>query len=158
MEHRATPVVEPPVAPEPDGRGGVGPFDRNGLRILDRDDCLHHLGTATFGRIALTMAALPVVLPVSYRLVDGRVVIRTSAGAKLAAAMAGTVVAFEIDHMDPLDHTGWSVLVTGTARVVDDPDDLARCELAGVPRWAPQGDDRYVAIDAELLSGRALGG
>ena len=131
-------------------------LDRNGLAVLDRATCLRLLASETFGRVAVTMGALPVVIPVNYRVVDDRVVFRTTEGTKLAAATERAVVAFEVDRIDPLDHTGWSVLVTGTAEVVTDPAELARCRAAGVPRWAKAADDRFVAITTELLTGRAI--
>ena len=43
-------------------------IDRNGLEVLDRDECLRLLGTATLGRVGITFGALPVVLPVNFRL------------------------------------------------------------------------------------------
>lgn len=148
--------MDAPAASPPRTARRRSVLDRNGLAVLDREACLRHLAEATFGRIAVTMGALPVVLPVNYRFVDGRIVLRTTVGTKLEAATAGAVVAFEIDEVDPMDHRGWSVLVTGTARLVEDDGELARYRAAGVPRWAPHGADRYVAIEPEIVSGRAL--
>ena len=39
--------------------------------------------------------------------------------------------------MDPLWHTGWSVVVTGLAHEVTDPEDRARLDGADIPYWAP---------------------
>jgi nitroimidazol reductase NimA-like FMN-containing flavoprotein (pyridoxamine 5'-phosphate oxidase superfamily) len=130
--------------------------DRNGLEVLDREECLRLLADGTIGRLGLTSGALPTVLPVSYRLVDDRIVLRTNVGSKLEAATSGTVVAFEVDDVDPVWHTGWSVVVTGVARQVVDPDALARIAEAKVPRWAPMGADRYVEISLELVTGRRI--
>ncbi len=131
-------------------------IDRNGLEVLDRHECLRLLGHASFGRIALTMQALPTILPVNYRLVGQRIVFRTGAGTKLAAATMNAVVAFEIDHVDPLDHSGWSVVATGVARIVSE-NDLEGPLVACIPRWAPVSAEILVAIDIELLSGRRIG-
>jgi len=38
------------------------------------------------------------------------------------------VVAYEADEIDPIRHSGWSVVVTGRARTVTDPDRVARYE------------------------------
>lgn len=130
--------------------------DRNGLEVLDREECLRLLAEGTIGRLGLTSGALPTVLPVNYRLVNDRVVLRTNVGSKLEAATSNTVVAFEVDDVDPVWHTGWSVVVTGVAREVIDPDDLARIAKANVPRWAPMGPDRYVEISLELVTGRRI--
>jgi uncharacterized protein len=130
--------------------------DRNGLEVLDRQECLRLLRDASFGRVGISSHALPVVLPVTYRLVDEDVVFTTAPGAKLQAATDQVVIAFEIDHIDPISHTGWSVLVTGVARHVDDEDELARLRAAGVPRWLAGDQARYVVLSTEFVSGRRL--
>jgi nitroimidazol reductase NimA-like FMN-containing flavoprotein (pyridoxamine 5'-phosphate oxidase superfamily) len=130
--------------------------DGNGLEVLDRDECLHLLDGATVGRVAVTSAALPTVLPVNFRLAGDRIVFRTGRGTKLAAATRNAVVAFEVDDIDPIDHTGWSVVVTGVARPVVDPDDLAALDGLGIPRWAPSRDGHMVEVSLELVSGRRL--
>ena len=106
-------------------------FDRNGLEVLSRAECLRLLGGARIGRVGLSMGALPAVLPVNFTLVDDAIVLRTAAGSKLDAALANSVVAFEVDSIDPMYHTGWSVLVQGVASEVVDPADRER--LLGHP-------------------------
>ena len=85
---------------EVSGKGFVE-VDRNGLEVLDRQECLRLLATATIGRIGITLGALPVILPVNFRLVDDRIVFRTGVGTKLDAATCNTIVAFEVDAVDP---------------------------------------------------------
>lgn len=132
-------------------------IDRNGLEVLTRDECLRLLGRATLGRLAITSGALPMVLPVNFRLVGERIVFRTGAGTKLDAAANGNVVAFEVDDMDPLWHTGWSVVVTGVASEITDPADRAELADVGIPRWAPTDADRIVAVSTAVISGRRMG-
>lgn len=137
--------------------GHVVEIDRNGLEILDRAGCLDLLGAARLGRVGITLGALPTILPVNFRLVDERIVFRTSAGTKLDAATSNAVVAFEVDEVDPLWHTGWSVVVTGLAREVTDPEDLARLDGADIPYWAPAAPgDRIVEISTKMISGRRI--
>lgn len=130
--------------------------DRNGLVMLDRGECLRLLAHATLGRIGLTTGALPAVLPVNFWFDGERILIRTGTGTKLAAATRDTVVAFEVDDMDPVWHTGWSVMVTGIAHHVVDPQDLERITAMPVARWAPRGGGHVVAITPELISGRRI--
>ena len=129
-------------------------LDRNGLEVLDREESLRLLGTAALGRIAVTSAALPLVLPVNFRFDGRQVLIRTGAGTKLDAATDHAVVAFEVDEIDPATESGWSVVVTGVARELTDP--VALSELADRPltRWATGDADRVVAISIDLVSGR----
>ena len=131
-------------------------IDRNGLEVLDRDECLRLLATASLGRVGLTTGALPTVLPVNFRCDGERILVRTGEGSKLRAATDNTVVAFEADDFDPLYHSGWSVVVTGVARVITDADELDQLATVPLARWAPQGTGRVVAISTEMVSGRRL--
>ncbi|HEX7167703.1 MAG TPA: pyridoxamine 5'-phosphate oxidase family protein [Acidimicrobiales bacterium] len=130
--------------------------DRNGLEVLSRGECLALLGSATLGRIALTSRALPLVLPVNYRLDGRQIVIRTNPGTKLEAATRHTVVAFEVDDVDPTYHTGWSVVVQGIARVVVERAEIRRMETLPLPAWFPAADDRFVTISTDVVTGRRL--
>lgn len=133
-------------------------IDRNGLEVLEREECLQLLGRTTFGRIGVSVGALPAILPINYRLVGERIMFRTGVGTKLDAATRGAVVAFEIDEVDPFPHTGWSVHVTGVAREVTHPEELEELHQANIPRWAATHDgDRVVGIATEVVSGRRIG-
>jgi nitroimidazol reductase NimA-like FMN-containing flavoprotein (pyridoxamine 5'-phosphate oxidase superfamily) len=131
-------------------------YDRNGLQILERDECFALLAGATVGRIAITSNALPVVLPVNFVLLGDHIVVRTGRGTKLDAATRNTVVAFEVDEVDTADQTGWSVLVTGVARELVAPDEIEAVTAAPPARWAPGPDGRYIAISTDMVSGRRL--
>ena len=125
--------------------------DRNGLEILDLEECLRLLATTTIGRIALTRRALPIVLPVSYDMRADRIVLCDGPWTASAAAAEG-VVAFEADGIDPASHEGWSVAVVGLARRAADAthrDDIVSDRLA---LWARGGD--LVEISTELATGR----
>ena len=131
-------------------------LDRNGLDVLDRDECLTLLDRGVLGRVALSMGALPTILPVNYRLVDEQVVFRTGVGSKLDAAARGAVIAFEVDAFDPLDHTGWSVVVTGIAREAPSHDWADPILATAIPRWAPAGSTRVLFLPTDLVSGRRI--
>ena len=130
--------------------------DRNGLEVLDRAECLRLLALATLGRIGFTSGALPSVLPVNFHLDGERILVRTGRGNKLDAALRNVVVAFEVDDFDPIDHSGWSVAVTGVATEVSDPIELDGARHEPVARWAPAGDEAMIAISTELVSGRRI--
>lgn len=130
--------------------------DKNGLEVLDRKTCLDLLASATLGRVGVTTGALPTVLPVNFLLHGDRILIRSSAGTKLDAALQNAVVAFEADDFDAVDHSGWSVVVTGVAGTVADVEELAAIASLPLARWAPVDDDHVVAITTDLVSGRRL--
>jgi hypothetical protein len=131
-------------------------LDRNGLEVLDDDQCLALLAGATLGRVAITSGALPVILPVNFLLVDRTIVFRSGRGTKLDAATRGAVVAFEVDDFDPFAHTGWSVNAIGIARDFGAVQHQLSFDPTVIPRWAPRTDERVVAMRADLLSGRRI--
>lgn len=127
-------------------------IDRNGLEILSRADCLDLLGDSGLGRVAVTMNALPVVLPVCYAVLDEDVIIRTGTGTKLSAAVNHAVVTFEVDRLEGDDR--WSVSVTGVAAPVTRPDDLARVVGLSMPAGLRTLRPHFVRIRSDLVSGR----
>jgi nitroimidazol reductase NimA-like FMN-containing flavoprotein (pyridoxamine 5'-phosphate oxidase superfamily) len=129
-------------------------LDRNGLEVLSRNECMALLGSRTVGRIAITAGALPVILPVNFVLIDEHIVIRTGRGTKLDAATRNTVVAFEVDDFEFEDETGWSVVLTGVARELTAPDEIATVSASPPARWAPGSAGRYIAISTDMISGR----
>jgi nitroimidazol reductase NimA-like FMN-containing flavoprotein (pyridoxamine 5'-phosphate oxidase superfamily) len=131
-------------------------YDRNGLEILDREASLQLLAHATLGRIGVTERALPTILPVNFWFDGDRILLRTGEGTKLHAATTGTVVAFEVDDFDPIYHSGWSVVVTGQAMEITDPDELRALAHVPLPHWGPS-DGHMIAIDPAIVSGRRVG-
>ncbi|MFF4359937.1 pyridoxamine 5'-phosphate oxidase family protein [Streptomyces sp. NPDC001604] len=134
-------------------------YPNDGFRELERQECLRLLAKVPVGRIVHTRQALPAVLPVNFSLdSDGAVLVRTSAASELARAVDGTVVAFEVDEVDAVAHSGWSVVVTGAATVVRDPDEHERLTRTGPRSWAPSPEEVFVRIQPELITGRELVG
>ncbi len=130
--------------------------DRTGLQVLSRAECLTLLRQSLVGRVIVTDRALPAAFPVNFALLGEDVVFRTAAGSKLEAASARAVVAFEVDDIDPLRQTGWSVLIQGRASLVTDSVDLARAQALPFHPWAPGRRLEFVCIRSELVSGRRL--
>jgi uncharacterized protein len=126
------------------------------LEELGREECLRLLGTAAIGRVAVSVGALPVVLPVNICVDEGTVVFRTAAGTKLTAACDNAVIALEADSVDPVYQAGWSVLVRGRAREISDPAELARASRLPLRAWAGGDRDHFIRLSPELISGRRL--
>ncbi|WP_328437237.1 pyridoxamine 5'-phosphate oxidase family protein [Streptomyces sp. NBC_00457] len=132
-------------------------YPNDGFRELERRECLRLLAQAPVGRIVHTRQALPAVLPVNFALdTDDSVLLRTSSASELVRAIEGSVVAFEVDEVDAATHSGWSVVVTGSATVVRDPAEHARLARTGPPSWVPSPDEVFVRIEPELVTGREL--
>jgi len=128
----------------------------SGARELTREECLALLPTVPVGRLVYTDRALPAVVPVNFVVDGGQVVIRTGGGSALAAAVRGSIVAFEVDDFDRAARNGWSVTVTGQARQVVDPVELERLSLLGLEPYA-SGRDNFVVVPVQLVTGRRVG-
>jgi nitroimidazol reductase NimA-like FMN-containing flavoprotein (pyridoxamine 5'-phosphate oxidase superfamily) len=129
---------------------------RRVVEALSRDTCLDLLSRAEIGRVVLTSKALPTALPVNYAFDDGDIVFRTGAGAKLAAARAGTVVAFEVDDFEPALRVGWSVIATGIATPVADPEGIERANALNIGTWVETSQAHYVRLRPQMLTGRRI--
>ena len=133
-------------------------LDRNGLEMLDRDECLRLLGEVRVGRVGITTEAMPVVLPVNFVVDRERVVFSSAPGSKLYVAATGAQMAFEADDVDQAARIGWSVCVTGPGSVVDDHDEVDRLRHLPLDTWAAEGEESFVVIEAQVVTGRRLQG
>lgn len=127
-----------------------------GLELLTEEQCLHLLASGHVGRIGITLAALPAIFPVNYRLIDGTIVFRTAPGSKMSAAAGGAVVAFEVDDYELSDRTGWSVLAVGQAHVAEDDRITDKALHAGLEPLADGTRTAVVQIEPTFISGRRL--
>ena len=141
---------------------------------LTSSECWQLLASVSIGRVVFTHRAMPAIRPVNH-LVEGRtIIIRTHLGAAIASRAAqasaettsstagrdeeqGSVVCYEADQIDPVRHTGWSVIVTGLARLVTDPEAVTRYAGALEP-WIAGAMNQVVAIEPRFVSGIRLVG
>jgi uncharacterized protein len=94
--------------------------DLSTRRPLTRASCLALLGPGGHGRVAATMRAVPVIIPVSFTLFGEDLVLRLGLEADLSRAVSNSVVAFETDHVGSDGLLRWGVHVTGVARRLSD--------------------------------------
>jgi nitroimidazol reductase NimA-like FMN-containing flavoprotein (pyridoxamine 5'-phosphate oxidase superfamily) len=134
----------------------LGADDRITLEVLDRAECLRLLETVPVGRLAVTIGALPAILPVNFAIVGDRIVVRTVPGTKLDAATMHAVVAFEADSYAPDGSSGWSVMVQGLCSEVVEPAELTALGASPLRAWAfdEGAATRFVRIDLSFVSGR----
>lgn len=128
------------------------------MKTLTRAEAMRRVASAKIGRVVFTERALPAVRVVSHVVHDGHIVVRSTAGAAIitAADTYGTVVAYQADEIDGASHLGWSVTVTGMARLVEDPQQIARYREL-LPPWDEIGADQVIRIEPELVTGFELG-
>ncbi|MGH3767638.1 MAG: pyridoxamine 5'-phosphate oxidase family protein [Pseudonocardiaceae bacterium] len=126
------------------------------LHTLDRTECFELLRTVTMGRIAFAERGLPAIQPVNFTVDGSNVIIRTSGGGKLAAAVAGAMVAFEADEVDAATRSGWSVVVMGHAALIRDIDQLVALAGPDSHPWVPGRSDHVIRIKSERITGRRI--
>lgn len=136
----------------------VGTDDRS-LETIDVDGCWGLLATQELGRLGVLAEHYPLIVPVNYGIAAGRIlVLRSGPGTKLAAA-AHANVAFEVDQIDPVSRTGWSVLVRGLAEEVTDAhrtEVLESTRSAGVAPWAPGEHTHWLRLIPHKVTGRRI--
>lgn len=123
------------------------------LHLFDKAECLRRLADGGVGRLAVRGDEAPRLRPVNFVLHDDQVVVRTGEGEILRAARRNEPASFEIDGIDGLEHTGWSVVVVG--RLSELLSDDAHLALPLRP-WASGVKDRFVGLSLEELSGMGI--
>lgn len=126
------------------------------IHDLDEAACRRRIAAAPMGRLGLTDAALPRILPVSFALRQDDVVIGGRDSRILASGLRGDVVAFEVDHFDPATGEGWGVDVIGTCRMITDPAEICALDARRIAPWTSAEGLQYFAIDIGRIEGRRL--
>ncbi|HET9667304.1 MAG TPA: pyridoxamine 5'-phosphate oxidase family protein [Desertimonas sp.] len=128
--------------------------DRLGITILEANTCWELLRTSEVGRLAISIGNHPDIFPVNFVVDHGTVVFRTAEGTKLAAAVLGTAVAFEVDGYDADAGEAWSVVIKGRAVEIERMQDVFDAlELPLFP-WHASPKHRFVRIEPDDVSGR----
>ena len=128
--------------------------DSTGTTVLDTHTCLGLLRTSEVGRLAVSITDHPDIFPINYTVDRGTVVFRTAEGTKLAAALRGRGVAFEVDSYDPDAGEAWSVVIKGYAIEIEQMHQyLDALDLPLFP-WHAGPKHRFVRIEPVEITGR----
>jgi hypothetical protein len=105
------------------------------------------LASVDHGWVVFNHRALPTIRLVNHLVDDGRVIVRTDLTTTVSTVVrlsteAGVVVAYEADDLDPRRRAGWSVVVTGWATTITDPEQIARYEQLLCP-WVNMTMDTH---------------
>ncbi len=114
----------------------------------------------SLGRIVFTWHAMPAIRPVNHLVEDEAIIVRSHLGSAIvarAAADDGAVVCYGADELAPVRHTGWSVIVTGMARLVRDSAAITRYEQLLEP-WAAGQMGYVIAVKPQVITGLRLVG
>ena len=124
-----------------------------GMEVLSIPECEQLLRPGGLGILALSGVAAPVLRPVNFAFLEGSVLIRTGEGQILEAAQASEPASFVISEVDRLEHTGWSVVVTGNLVERSSLGSLADIPLRP---WARADQHHIVGISIDEISGRQI--
>ena len=126
--------------------------DGNPILNLDDDQSWKLMEGTKHGRLVVTVAGEPDIFPVNYAVSGRMLYIRTAPGNKLAELTINSKVLFETDGI--LSDEAWSVVLRGTARVLEQSAEIAAADALGLKPWVPTLKDFYVQIEPTSLSGR----
>lgn len=122
------------------------------ILVLTEDQCWQLLEGTQHGRLVSVVGGRADIFPVNAAAQDRTLVFRTAPGTKLAEVAVNENVLFEADGI--LSDQAWSVVVRGTARVLDSDAELAQAEELNLKPWVPTLKDHYVRIEPTEITGR----
>ena len=137
----------------PPGRGRAGRHPE--LSELTTQQCAAHLQAGGVGRVVMITDRGPVAHPLNFAVSEGDVIVSTTVE-HAARLEAHRRVSFEIDRVDESMGEGWSVLVTGSARRVDDPGEVLALAGLGLTPWAGGPRHALVRIHPDETTGRVI--
>ncbi len=127
-------------------------MENHPITVLDDREAWDLLGSVALGRLVTSFGGQLEIFPVNFVVQDGTVLFRTAEGTKLFTTVMNDKVIFEAD-----DHTtteGWSVVVRGTARMLNSGEDIREAEASGLIPWVATEKLRYVRITPSEISAR----
>src|SRR3954447_9733923 len=123
------------------------------MQVLGGKERERLLRRGGIGRAGVVADGTPAIRPVNFAFDGGHVVMRTGDSVLAEAAGRGATAQLEVDEIDPFDHTGWSVLVTGPLA-----EDLAEPPAdAPVEPWARGHRPRVIVLTPASITGRRVG-
>lgn len=123
------------------------------LEYLDEAECWRLLAQEPVGRVGVIFDSGPEVYPVNHRVDGGTIVFRTDPGSKLEALAKTPSVCYEVDGLDPVRRTGWSVLVKGRASEVG-PEEADSDALRLLDLWSVGPKAHGIRITPTEVTGR----
>lgn len=129
-------------------------IDRPGIEILETSACWELLRGTGVGRLAVSVTDHPEIFPVNFIVDRSSVVFRTASGTKLAGAVLGRAVAFEVDGGGSGSSVAWSVIVKGRAVEIEQMGDYFDALDLPLFPWHAGPKPTFVRIEPHEITGR----
>ncbi|WP_404289352.1 pyridoxamine 5'-phosphate oxidase family protein [Glutamicibacter arilaitensis] len=120
--------------------------------VLTEEESWELLTHTSHGRVATAVAGTVDIVPVNYAVHKGNIYLRTAPGNKLASMVVNSSIALEADGI--LSDEAWSVVVHGTAEILEHEADINEARESGVTPWAQSIKDFWIRITVDKISGR----
>lgn len=120
---------------------------------LTDEECWELLRTNELGRLGFHLLEQVHVVPINYTVDEDTLLFRTAEGSKLLGVVMHGDVVFEIDDHD--EHSAWSVVVRGTAVLLDEAS-AHRADNLPLRPWVDNPKYNVVEIIPAEITGRSF--
>ncbi|GAA1475216.1 pyridoxamine 5'-phosphate oxidase family protein [Corynebacterium felinum] len=124
------------------------------ITVLTKAECLEKIASVTLGRLVVRRKDDMDIFPINFVLDGEKIYFRTAEGYKLFSVALNNDVLFEVD--EAKEDSAWSVVVRGTASLVQDIWEIQHADRLPLKPWVPTLKHNYVRIDFNEMSGRAF--
>ena len=127
------------------------------IEIMDENECFELLKTQSVGRLGIVADSRPLIFPVNYVFDDYAIVFKTTIGTKFEHSALNSV-SFEVDSLDYVNRSGWSIMVDGVGREITNAiDNISESERhLQFDSWVNEEDEHYIRIHINSISGRKI--
>lgn len=119
---------------------------------LTEDQSWRLLEGTQHGRLVGVVGGRPDIFPVNIAVRDRHVFFRTAPGTKLAEVAINDHVLIEADGI--LSDQAWSVVVRGSARLLQTSREIAVAETLDLRPWVPGPKEQFVEVTPAEITGR----
>lgn len=120
--------------------------------VLSEDESWVVLQRSGHGRLAICVSGKPDIYPINFLAHNGKLLLRTNPGTKLAGLTVNDRVAFEVDEV--LGDEAWSVVLHGTARAIESQTQIDEADKLPLRPWISTRKYTYVEITPTRVHGR----
>jgi nitroimidazol reductase NimA-like FMN-containing flavoprotein (pyridoxamine 5'-phosphate oxidase superfamily) len=127
-------------------------------RELTTEEAIGLISPVGVGRLGFGTPGRQEIVPLNYVVDGASIVFRTAPYSMVGTHDWPRPVAFEIDRLDVDKQRGWSVIVRGTLRRVEDPDEIESLAVVADPApWAGGMRRAYFRLLWSEITGRVVG-